>query len=113
MEADTVTISKDYLKQLLCQRIQSSEEQPNEDSTHIVLDHTQIPGLEKHSVTISDNDIEQDRMEEYSVPISQYSPKFAESYHRGTLNRPVHPAMRSNIVFGNATDYNQHSNSTI
>ena len=64
MEADTVTISKDYLKQLLCQRIQSSEEQPNEDSTHIVLDHTQIPGLEKHSVTISDNDIEQHRMEE-------------------------------------------------
>lgn len=32
--------------------------------------------------------------------VSHESPRHGESYHRGTMNRPVHPAMRSSINFG-------------
>lgn len=36
--------------------------------------------------------------------VSHVSPRLGGSYHRGTMNRPVHPAMRSSIDFGGGGD---------
>lgn len=89
---------------------------PVSNDSHVVLDHTLIPGLERHrndtkphpnSVTSPQlkqnltNPKDSTILGKEAIPsLSQTSPQMAESYHRGTVNRPVHPAMRSNIVFG-------------
>jgi hypothetical protein len=73
-------------------------------SPHIVIDHSQIPGLEKHKANKTSHNTNETQEEIYIdhdklPPVLQVSPRFGENYHRGTMNRPIHPAMRSNIVF--------------
>lgn len=100
--------------------------------THVEVDHSHIPGLEDFSTNRNKVPARQTRRppktkpkihstreqgEEEDVFIgsahpvydpppllpSLLSPRAGETYHRGTYSRPIHPAMRSNIVFGSDT----------
>ncbi len=76
---------------------------------HVVIDHNKIPGLDKpvsHNIQSNSTYNGQPPISSYSSDIintsllSIESPRGGDTYHRGTINRPVHPAMKSQIVFG-------------
>ena len=127
---EIVTVSKKYLEKLLqnsllreCTQdlplsndsnISSSQPMDSHPSNHIVTDHSHVPGLEGHRPNHSEIHSDNPNKDFYSaIPSLQMSPPFQhaqvqtefsprsiENYHRGTTNRPIHPAMRSQIVFG-------------
>ena len=80
---------------------------------HVEMDHGCIPGLEDFSVNLNKaqaqkmpkarSQTKQSSKEEEDPPplLPSLSPRAGETYHRGTYSRPIHPAMKSNIVFGN------------
>ncbi|XP_019850647.1 PREDICTED: uncharacterized protein LOC109581203 [Amphimedon queenslandica] len=142
---ETVTISKDYLEQLLRQNysapVPPTSNAPSLPSTskaskgpleqhdagpspptHVIVDHTEVPGLEyqaagnrskgtrahpNKTTTTTNNKRRNEEVPVEPQPtsdiphVSHVSPPHGgESYHRGTMNRPVHPAMKSSIDFG-------------
>ena len=77
--------------------------------SHTVFEHSQVPGLTDlhHSefrqpkINTSSQNILPTTPSSDFVNSSFESPlRKEETYHRGTINRPVHRAMRSQIVFG-------------
>ena len=71
---------------------------------HVTLDHNQIPGLTISSTLHHSSEPPLDSSPQaqstitHNVPYSPYkSPQGPQTYHRGTTNRPVHPAMRSQL----------------
>lgn len=124
---EIVTISKNYLEKLLqnsllrecthdlpIPNVSPNQPMDSHPSNHIVTDHSHIPGLEGHRPNHSEIHSDNPNKDFYSaIPPLQMSPPFQhtqvqtefsprniENYHRGTTNRPIHPAMRSQIVFG-------------
>ena len=127
---EIVTISKNYLEKLLqssllreCTQdillpndsnISSNQPMDSHPSDHIVTDHNHIPGLEgrrpNHSEIHSDNPnkdfysaippLQVSPPFQHAQIQTEFSPRRIENYHRGTTNRPIHPAMRSQIAFG-------------
>ena len=82
---------------------------------HVIIDHNKIPGLEEQDPYQSKYNtatynthvpLPTNTSSSYSSDINTSllanmdSPRGGETYHRGTTNRPVHPAMKSQIVFG-------------
>ena len=126
---ETVTISKDYLEKLLRGTLakqsppeinitnhSSQYHEPiakSQSHDHVVVEHNQIPGLEglnsyPHEPKLTAKDESEfvtpsmrtsQSFDQIQVPTG-LSPRGGDSYHRGTTNRPIHPAMRSQIVFG-------------
>ena len=68
-------------------------------SKHVTLDHNQIPGLTKlHYSSEPPLDSSPQSTITHNVTYTPYkSPQGPQTYHRGTTNRPVHPAMRSQL----------------
>lgn len=96
-----------------------------------IYDHSQVPGLldqqplqQYHDVArqptgpmAASNFPGQDTSNSYySSDIMntscQESPRGGGTYHRGTTNRPLHPAMRSQIVFGGGPGWGGDSHQT-